>query len=223
MEDYLPEAQTQKQQKSSALPYVLGCVGCFGVLCIIALIGLGYVGFRAVNFFADMLLEEEPLAIAAVEATPEDIEAVQQKVTQWLESAQDDGDPLELDARELNIYLQYDEELQEVFEGFHIEIDGDVVTAQISIKIPFPTKARYFNAEFTGNIGIENGVLDLDIHEGRFGSKDFFDDMFEESEYGFSQEMMIQEMFSNNPEFESQFRQVESLKVEDGKVRITLR
>ncbi len=222
MEDYLPEWEAQKQPKKSIFPYILGCLGCFGLVFFLAIV-VAVFGVRwGINYALEEISAEQPLVVEVVEGTYEEIQAVQDKVGEWLALPLDDETPLELSAREVNIFVQNDEEFQEIFEVFHLEIDADVVTMQFSIPLSAGQTTRYFNADFTGQVEFYDFMPAIDIQEGYVGTgKSIFDLFGGGAGEAFDDGMAIMNLFMFNDKLAGKVFEIGTLKVEDGEVRIT--
>jgi len=207
-----------------------GCgIGCLIVMILCVVLGIG--GY----FWAKGKLEERvelftsdtPVEIVAPEASQEQVDAVLTKFDEFA-AAMETGEgskPLALYGEELNILLHNHENFEDFAGMASVEIEDDLLRAQVSIDLEalnFPIKfvaeqfeGRYFNGigGFSLNMGGGRPALYLEEFEvnGTVVPEIYTQEL--------SKENLFQEI-QDTPEMEEFFSKLSDLKVEDGKLTI---
>src|SRR6266511_2438217 len=158
--------QPSVQQK----PKGRGCFfyGCLTVVILfLALIVGGYFLARAaVTSFVGKYTDSEPMELAKVELSKQEMEELDQRLTTFKDGVEA-GKPipaLELNADELNSLIQRNVELK---GKLHVSLDDDQVKGRISlplgdVQVPFIKrwlKGRYLNGSAGLKASLQNGVL----------------------------------------------------------------
>ncbi|MGL4513611.1 MAG: hypothetical protein ACRCT8_11010 [Lacipirellulaceae bacterium] len=145
-----------------------GC-GCWLYGCLIVALGtlvLLVAGGIAAFYFAKGQLraftDDAPAPIPVVEAAPEEIKAIGERVQAFVGAvrAGGEGAELSLTAEDLNTLVAADRQLK---GRVHLTITDGRIGAKVAVPCDFlpagAGKGRFFNAEATLNASLENGVL----------------------------------------------------------------
>lgn len=208
----------------------LGCgLGCLiAVAACVALVVFGVVAAK--NYFGKMVNEytaTEYVPIAAPQASPEQVASAVEKFDSFSEGMAAGGSPvpLTLTGEELNLILWNHPNFAPVAGKANVEIEGDVLTSEVSLnfdELPVPEgflanalKGKFFNGEISLKLGMAAGRPALYM-EGLSVNGSAVPDAFLSS---IKSQNLLEEA-AKNPEATAYFDRIEDMRVEDGKLII---
>lgn len=150
----------EKKKKSGC-----GCFGC-GCLSILAIIVLMFIGTGYyINKMVLRFSTETPLSLTEVTGTPEEYEAINNKVGHFVAGLQgsEDPTPLVMTDRDINLWLANQPDMNEIAANLRAKIDADKIGAQFNFPLPGPWAGRYLNGEGTLKISINAGEANITI------------------------------------------------------------
>ncbi len=204
----------------------LGCLLAVGV-CV-ALVIFGVVAAK--NYFGKMVEEytaTEYVPIETPQASPEQVASALEKFDSFSEGIGAGGSPvpLTLTGEELNLILWNHANFAAVAGKANAEIEGDVLTSEVSLnfdELPIPEgffadalKGKFFNGEISLKLGMAAGRPALYM-EGLSVNGNAVPDAFMT---GMKTQNLLEDA-SKNPEATAFFDRIEDLRVEDGKLII---
>jgi hypothetical protein len=208
----------------------LGCgLGCLiAVAASVALVVFGVVAAK--NYFGKMVNEytaTEYVPIAAPQASPEQVASAVEKFDSFSQGMAAGGSPvpLTLTGEELNLVLWNHPNFAAVAGKANVEIEGDVLTSEVSLnfdELPVPEgfvadalKGKFFNGEISLKLGMAAGQPTLYM-EGLSVNGNAVPDAFMT---GLKSQNLLKDA-AKNPEATAFFERIEDLRVEDGKLII---
>lgn len=198
--------------------FFYGCLAAV-LLFLLVIVGGGVGGYMFLKSQVAKYTAEAPAEIPVVEATEEEIEAINTKVEQAQQAAEK-GEPaetLELTATEINALISANEDLKG--KAFITIRDGQV-TGDVSIPTDeLPAGAgRFFNASVTLNVSFENGVLIVTLEDATVKGEPL-PEAFAEA---IRNENLAKDLYSD-PNAAETMKRIESVEVLDEKIIIKFR
>lgn len=184
----------------------------------------------AKNYFGKMVNEytaTEYVPIAAPQASPEQVASAVEKFDSFSQGMAAGGSPvpLTLTGEELNLVLWNHPNFATVAGKANVEIEGDVLTSEVSLnfdELPVPEgfvadalKGKFFNGEISLKLGMAAGQPVLYM-EGLSVNGNAVPDAFMT---GMKSQNLLKDA-AKNPEATAFFDRIEDLRVEDGKLII---
>jgi hypothetical protein len=194
----------------------------------VALVIFGVVAAK--NYFGKMVEEytaTEYVPIETPQASPEQVASALEKFDSFSEGIGAGGSPvpLTLTGEELNLILWNHANFAAVAGKANAEIEGDVLTSEVSLnfdELPIPEgffadalKGKFFNGEISLKLGMAAGRPALYM-EGLSVNGNAVPDAFMT---GMKTQNLLEDA-SKNPEATAFFDRIEDLRIEDGKLFI---
>ena len=221
---FRPQAQQKKDNTSCVL---IGClvVAGIGVLGIIAVVVGAAVGLpMLMNMALDMYTTDEPLELPVVSMGEQEYDELTDRM-QTFGDALKSGDPVApvtLTADEINALLQSNPEFMASGGQIYVEISsGDQMTGQVSLPVGAilpgveSAQGRYFNGEAVFTVGVLGNALFVGIDELVVNGENVPNEIMQSV-----RQENFATSFVNDPNMGPIFRQIEDIRVEDGKLLI---
>jgi hypothetical protein len=203
--------------------FFYGCViaSILAVLLIIALAIVSYVVYRAISQAIEQYTSTAPVELPKVQLTPEQREAVKQRVETFRKQVEQGTatEPLVLDSDDLNALIEENPD----FKGrVFVHVEGEKLKAKVSWPLDVfdigMLRGRYLNGEADLKASLSDGVLlvTLDSFEvnGRRPPDQFLDEL--------RQQNLAKDAYKN-PKNAELIRRFERLEIKDGKIILTPR
>ncbi len=139
------------------------------VIVIIAIIAGVYVVKNKINTFVVQYTDTQPMAMPALNMSPEEIARVKERFKDFQASLQSGKAtaPLVLTSDEVNALISSSDAMKDLKGKFYVSLDGDKVKGDVSMpldefaKSPIlrSAKGRYLNGTGTFNVSLHDGVL----------------------------------------------------------------
>ena len=213
-----PVDQMQPPPKSGCGCWVWGCLTVV-LLGIIGASVAGFFGYRFLNTQVAKFTSETPQELPVVQYEPEAMAALEKRFEGFKTNLKDGGqvDDLVLTAEDINAMISNNEDLKgKVF----VKIEDGQIKGDISFPLDNVPLAggRFLNASAAFDVSMENGVLIVTLADAEVkGEKlpaQFLDAMRSEN--------WAKNLY-DDAETAKQFRRIESVVVEDGKVVLKVR
>lgn len=207
-----------------------GCgIGCLIVVILCVVLGIGgYFWVKGkVTEGVEFFTSDTQVEIIAPEAPPEQVDAI---ITRFDEfgaamEAGDASEPLVLTGEELNLLMHNHENFEDFGQMTSVEIDGELLRAQVSIDLEaLQVPINFIAEQFEGRFFNGTGGFSLNMGGGRPAL------YLEELEVNgtvvpeiYTEELSKENLFQDiqdSPEMEEFFNKLSDLKVEDGKLII---
>lgn len=212
--------------KSSALPFVLGCVGGGCLLVIVAVVVTGLFVGKFVKDVKNLVADTPSVAVQV--PTPAETAALEAKlaaVTAQLQAGQ--PATLVLTAAEVNALIAREQAKAKDPNPLRVQLEftGDTVCGKVSIPFPQETGApKYLNGEADLNVRIAHGQLELYIRDFRITDRQL--PALVKTMIATVKEQNLADDFNRNPnnaEARAKLQQVERLEIRDGQAHVQLR
>lgn len=199
-----------KKKGKTGLCLIVGCLVL--VLCSVITVIALCVGATVMPMqFAQMFVSDKPLEMTEY---PEWTTAEQEALTQKVSASVANGEPITLTAEELTQYFK-----SEGDDTTKIRLDitsDDKVEGTIVSQLE---EGKYLNIHFIGNLEIQNGMFTtMLVDELKIGSFDLGSFL-----KGQDLSTNVNQNIQQDPDASKTFENVESLKIQDGKVIIQLK
>lgn len=217
---FTPESFQPPKQRGC---FFYGCIiaSVLAALLVVLVAVVGYVGYRVASQVVKDYTDTAPRELPKVELSEEQRKAVKTRYDEF-QSAVQSGEPTEplvLSSDDLNALIEDDPDLKgKIF----VKIEDDVVKGQISIpldKLGLPLfKGRYLNGEADIKASLSNGVLWVTLDSIEVNGKRPPEQMLQE----LRQQNFAKDAYKN-PKYAELIRKLDSIKIKDGKIIITVR
>lgn len=214
-------APVNYQPTESRFPW--GCLlgGCLGVF-LLMLVGVGTVTIGGYYFYKGQLekyTSAEAKELPVVEASPEDIAAIEARIEDFKDKVEQgvETEELVLTADDLNSLISKEEKLRgKVF----VRISDGQVAADVSFPMDeFPGgKGRFFNGSVTVNVQLDNGVLIVTVDQAEVNGQPVPDTFME----GLRKENLAKETYKD-AETAKQLARIEKIVIADDRIVLKVR
>jgi hypothetical protein len=217
----VPPRGTAPKQPKGCLFY--GCLG----LCVLALAGLVmlYFGYQFVRSSTNKIIAQytdtNAVDLGHVELPPEDLKALQQRISQFSQALESktNAQELTLSAEEINGLIAAEGQGQTFRDRLFVHIQNNRLQGDVSIPLqdfgPLKLKGRFLNGAATFKVNMVNGNLDVRLDELRVNDQPLPSLLQAE----FQNKNLAEEMM-NDPKLRSFLNQLESVKIKDGRIII---
>lgn len=199
-----------------------GCLlgGCLGVF-LLMLIGVGVAGWAGYSFYRAQLekyTSPEPVALPVVEASDEEIAAIEKRVEDF-QTQVDSGDAPEqliLTADDINALISKQEKLRgKVF----VEIQAGELSAEVSFPMDgLPGgKGRYFNGSVSTDVTLKDGILIVTMAEASVNGNPVPEQIMQ----ALRQENLAKDIYKD-PKLAKKLGRFESIVIDDDRIVLTL-
>jgi hypothetical protein len=205
-----------------------GCVfyGCLtlAILSVAVLVGGGlglYLLYQKAEAFVEQYAGTEPMELPDVRYTDIDKEQFDKRLRIFADGLAEGRPtvPLVLKGEDLNMLLASSPELAVLSEGVRLNVEGDEIKGQVSLKLgdlgaPF-FKERYLNGEISFKASLEDGRLTVSPSEILVNGE-----ALPEKYLAAIREHNMAESANQNPDVMETLNRLETIEVRDGTVRV---
>jgi hypothetical protein len=219
-----PPPVMQENKKSNFALY-LG-IGCLGMV-VLAVICVAIIGFGvqyAITSTVEAYTDDTPIEIPQVEISMADFDALSARVDEFKRATEvgDSDTPLVLSADDINAIMQRHPDWDGVGEYAYVSIDGETVSATVSIPVDTLMEGfmegKYMNGSAGFNVLLRNGrlfvMLDTLTVKGNPIPDQFMTEIRKEN---------LAKDIVNDPEVADTLARLESIEVADGVITLTPR
>ena len=204
--------------KSGCGCWVWGCLTVV-LLGIIGASVAGFFGYRFLNTQVAKFTSETPQELPVVEYEPEAMAALEERFEGFKTNLKDGGqvDDLILTAEDINAMISNNEDLKgKVF----VKIEDGQIKGDVSIPLDNVPLAggRFLNASAAFDVSMENGVLIVTLADAEVKGEKVPAQVLD----AMRKENLAKNLY-DDAETAKQFRRIESVAVEDGKVVLKVR
>lgn len=199
---------------------LIGCIGSVILVCVLLFAGVLAVIY-GLGRLKDSFTSDQPVALPAVEFTPQQAAEVQQRVDAFKQAVEGRGTAavIELTAQDINVLLKSAPDAAMYADSIFVDIQDDALRAQVSLPLDFfpPMKGRYLNGSAKVDLDVLNDQFVLTVQEFGVHGVQFPVQVLAEIEGEFNSEI------NKSPEARQIAQKIESIAVENGRVRVTLK
>lgn len=211
-------AFNQKIRSNEGNCLIYGCAS----LVVLGIIGVVIIGYGANRFYNKILdyTDETAMDLPVVEISDSERDAIIDRFDAWSEAmGDDDGEKttLSLTEQDINVLIQYHEDMEQISNVVYITINDSIVTGQVSFpldEIP-GFSGRYFNGSADFEIELENGRLYLYTTAASVKGESIPDEVMQQMR----NENLAKDL-DDNPDTRELIEKIESIEVKDGVVTI---
>ena len=211
-------------QSGIASCFIYGCVGVIAMV-IIGMVIAFFVARKAAKVTVEKFTQTAPIELEEVVISETDYTALESRLTNFVAVARsgEQDATLTLSGDDINALITQNRTLQQIQDKIRVQIEGEEITGQVSLPlnnlIPLEmVKGRFLNGTAGLDVSVEDGVLDIRINRLSVGESVLPDQAIEQLKgKNLAEDLPI------DPESRKLLNRVESLTIEDGRLKLQVR
>ncbi len=202
-----------------------GCFfyGCLvsGVLFIVCALGLYFGAQYVINRMVESYTVATPTPVPQVQATPEEVKAVQDRFRNFAEALRAGSavEPLVLSERDLNLLINNARDLAQFTNHIHVAIEGRKLKGTMSLPLDSfglrRLRGRYFNGVAELKASLSNGVLMVTLDALEVNGKPLPEQVMN----GFRGQNLAKDVYRDEKSLQV-LRRIETIEVDDGRILV---
>lgn len=216
----------ENEKKSSSKGCLLyGCLTLV-VLAILLLLGGYFTARYMVNTAINNFTDDAPIVFEEIVITDAERADLKERVDEFNSAKGKTNQPVELvlSSDEINALIDDDPDKPELSDNFRINIEDGKLIAKASIPLEqfsdmfflSRLKDRHLNANVHVGVELEDGVAAIDIESAEVNGQPLPPEIID----ALKKEMAFENLM-NDPKVREKLDQIDSIRVEDGKLRIS--